>query len=199
MASARRTKDWYFYTYRIAIVEADASDDLARRLIQFAFGDYKQDFEFWLRQPYWSKRYRTRSTTSVHANGDEEEEDTDTEEIEFTPYVIRNILDDGCFLSEDALKSALSRLNEKKNLILQGPPGTGKTWLAKRLGYVLIGTKDRAITRKRLRAIQFHPSLSYEDFVGAGDRVTTGGFRSSMVSSLKPSKPLAQNVTGRSW
>ena len=158
-------KDWYFYTYRIAIVEADASDDLARRLIQFAFGDYKQDFEFWLRQPYWSKRYRTRSTTSVHANGDEEEEDTDTEEIEFTPYVIRNILDDGCFLSEDALKSALSRLNEKKNLILQGPPGTGKTWLAKRLGYVLIGTKDRAITRKRMRAIQFHPSLSYEDFV----------------------------------
>ena len=156
-------KDWYFYTYRIAIVEADASDELARRLIQFAFSDYKQDFEFWLRQPYWSKRYRTLSTTPVDAS--EEQEDTDTEEIEFKPYVISNILDDGCFLSEETLNSALSRLKKKKNLILQGPPGTGKTWLAKRLGYVIIGTEDRAIARKRMRVIQFHPSLSYEDFV----------------------------------
>lgn len=29
-------KDWYFYTYRVTVVEADASDELARRLIQFA-------------------------------------------------------------------------------------------------------------------------------------------------------------------
>ena len=163
--SLDESKDWYFYTYRITIVAADTSDELARRLIQFAFSDYKQDYEFWLRQPYWSKRYRTLSTIPVHIEGDEEEADTDTEEIEFTSYDINDILDDGCFLSEEALKSAISSLSEKKNLILQGPPGTGKTWLAKRLGYVLIGTKDRAVTRKRMRAIQFHPSLSYEDFV----------------------------------
>ena len=158
-------KDWYFYTYRITIVAADTSDDLARRLIQFAFGDHKQDYEFWLRHPYWFKRYRTGSTTPAHIADEEEEENTDDEEIEFTPYGISDIFDDGCFLSEETLKSALSRLSDKKNLILQGPPGTGKTWLAKRLGYVLIETKDRAITRKRMRAIQFHPSLSYEDFV----------------------------------
>ena len=96
---------------------------------------------------------------------DEEEAVADTEEIEFKPYGIGEILNDGCFLSEEALNSALSRLSAKKNLILQGPPGTGKTWLAKRLGYALIGTKNRTITRKCMRVIQFHPSLSYEDFV----------------------------------
>jgi len=37
--------------------------------------------------------------------------------------------------------------------------------LAKRLGYALIGSKDRETTRSRLRVVQFHPSLAYEDFV----------------------------------
>ena len=59
----------------------------------------------------------------------------------------------------------LDRWRSKKNLILQGPPGTGKTFLAKRLGYALIGAKDRYTTRARLRIVQFHPSLAYEDFV----------------------------------
>ena len=158
-------KDWYFYTYRTAIVEAQTSDEFARRLIQFAFSDYKQDYEFWLRQPYWAKRYRAGTTTLTDIENEEEEAIADTEEIEFKTYGIVDILDDGCFLSKEALNSALSRLSAKKNLILQGPPGTGKTWLAKRLGYALIGTKNRTITRKCMRVIQFHPSLSYEDFV----------------------------------
>ena len=55
----------------------------------------------------------------------------------------------------------LERLRSKKNLILQGPPGTGKTWLAKRLAWALVGQKDE----KKVRAVQFHPNLSYEDFV----------------------------------
>lgn len=160
-----KAKEWYFYTYRVTIVEADASDELARRLIQFAFGDHKQDYEFWLRQPYWAKRYRTRPPTLTEIELEEEEADADIEEAELTPYGVDDILGDGCFLDEDALDAALSRLSGKKNLILQGPPGTGKTWLAKRLGYALIGTKDRAVIRKRMRSIQFHPSLSYEDFV----------------------------------
>ncbi len=158
-------KEWYFYTYRVTVVEADASDKFARRLIQFAFGDYKQDYEFWLRQPYWEKRYRTHTPTLTEIELEEEESSADLEEAEITPYRIGDILEDGCFLSQDALESALARLKSKKNLILQGPPGTGKTWLAKRLGYALIETKDRAVIRKRMRSIQFHPSLSYEDFV----------------------------------
>ncbi len=76
-------------------------------------------------------------------------------------YSITNILQDGCFLSEQELNTILSRLKTKKNLILQGPPGTGKTWLAKRLAYAFMGSEDKT----RLRSMQFHATLSYEDFV----------------------------------
>ena len=56
----------------------------------------------------------------------------------------------------------LQRWQDKKNLILQGPPGTGKTWLARRLGKALIGHDAQ---EPQLRSVQFHPNLSYEDFV----------------------------------
>jgi 5-methylcytosine-specific restriction protein B len=158
-------REWYFYTYRITIVEADASDDLARRLIKFAFTDEKQDYNFWLNQPYWAKQYKSSTPEETDTLLEDEEAEADVEEASFAPYLIQNIVDDGCFLTEEAIQAALQRLQAKKNLILQGPPGTGKTWLAKRLGYALIGTRDRVITRKRMRSIQFHPSISYEDFV----------------------------------
>lgn len=158
-------KDWYFYTYRVTVVEADANDDLARRLIQFAFGDHKQDYEFWLKVPYFAKKYRPRTATVTEIEQEEEEERAELEDADFETYGIEDIVGDGCFLPEAELQDALDRLNRKLNLILQGPPGTGKTWLAKRLAYALIGTKDPKIARKRTRAIQFHPSLSYEDFV----------------------------------
>ena len=76
-------------------------------------------------------------------------------------YTVYSILKDGCFLEESKLSEILDRLNSKKNLILQGPPGTGKTWLAKRLAYALIGRKDPG----KVRSVQFHPNMSYEDFV----------------------------------
>src|SRR3546814_5649152 len=50
--------DWYIYTYRISIVEADPSDEFARRLIQFAFGDRKQDYDFRFSMTYFVKRFR---------------------------------------------------------------------------------------------------------------------------------------------
>ncbi|MBB4083050.1 McrB family protein [Brevundimonas lenta] len=81
------------------------------------------------------------------------------------PYGISDIVADGCFLSAGEIDEALGRLRAKKNLILQGPPGTGKTWLAKRLGYALLGTSEPEIVRARMRVVQFHPSLAYEDFV----------------------------------
>ena len=56
----------------------------------------------------------------------------------------------------------MRRLKEKKNLILQGPPGTGKTWLAKRLGMALI---EKQMKESQISSVQFHPNLSYEDFV----------------------------------
>jgi 5-methylcytosine-specific restriction protein B len=77
------------------------------------------------------------------------------------PYTTADILTDGCFLDATEIERLLERVRTKKNLILQGPPGTGKTWLAKRLAYALIGQKDQS----KVRAVQFHPNLSYEDFV----------------------------------
>ena len=87
-----------------------------------------------------------------------------------TLYSVDDIIDDGCFLPRDRLEALLERLRDKKNLILQGPPGTGKTWLAKRLAYALIGSKSE----RRVRPFQFHPNLSYEDFV-RGWRPVAGG------------------------
>lgn len=77
------------------------------------------------------------------------------------PYSVEDILKDGCFLERAEIDRLLDRLRTKKKLILQGPPGTGKTWLAKRLAFALMGQKDDS----KVRAVQFHPNLSYEDFV----------------------------------
>ena len=77
-------------------------------------------------------------------------------------YTVDSIIGEGCFLTKAQIDDMLSRLKLKKNMILQGPPGTGKTWLAKRLGYCLIGFND---DQDALKAVQFHPNLSYEDFV----------------------------------
>jgi 5-methylcytosine-specific restriction protein B len=76
-------------------------------------------------------------------------------------FSVDDILKDGCFLDRSEIDLLLDRLRTKKNLILQGPPGTGKTWLAKRLAFALMGQKDDS----KVRAVQFHPNLSYEDFV----------------------------------
>ncbi len=80
---------------------------------------------------------------------------------EVSLYNLQNIIDEGCFLELSRLETILGRLKVKKNLILQGPPGTGKTWLAKKLAFALIGQKDDS----RVRRFQFHPNLSYEDFI----------------------------------
>jgi 5-methylcytosine-specific restriction protein B len=100
---------------------------------------------------------------------DKQENQTTTEDDEIVeeefPYTIEDIVADGCFLTNAELSEILDRWRSKMNLILQGPPGTGKTWLAKRLGFALAGSNDRETARSRLRVVQFHPSLAYEDFV----------------------------------
>jgi 5-methylcytosine-specific restriction protein B len=95
---------------------------------------------------------------------DDEDLTIPEEEVLVSPivtYSVDDILADGCFVERSKLEKMLERLRTKKNLILQGPPGTGKTWLARRLAFALIGQRnDRTV-----RALQFHPNLSYEDFV----------------------------------
>lgn len=110
------------------------------------------------------------SGTSAHPNAtdpDAQDDEADaTPEAEVTaapiePYSVDDILTDGCFIARGKLEKILERLRTKKNLILQGPPGTGKTWLAKRLAFALMGQRDDS----KVRAVQFHPNLSYEDFI----------------------------------
>ena len=91
---------------------------------------------------------------------------------EILPYTVGDIISEGGFLGRDTLSGLVDRLASKKNMILQGPPGTGKTWLAKRLAKVLIGR--RSPLPDQLRSVQFHPSLSYEDFV-RGYRPSSNG------------------------
>ena len=161
-------RDWYFYTYRTTIIEADAESESARRLVDFAFRGVPQDYDWFLAQPYWVEKYGVKSASAV-AETTVEPPDVDEEEIsevdEEPPYSTDDIIADGCFLASDELNDILDRWRSKKNLVLQGPPGTGKTWLAKRLGFALVGSNDRETTRSRLRVVQFHPSLAYEDFV----------------------------------
>jgi 5-methylcytosine-specific restriction protein B len=159
-------REWYFYTYRTTIVEADVEAETGRRLIDFTFHGEPQDYAWWLARPYWLEKYgvkpQTISVDTLAAPIAIEDEEIAEEE---SPYAIQNIIDDGCFLTRGELAEILGRWRSKMNRILQGPPGTGKTWLAKRLGFALAGSNDRETARSRLRVVQFHPSLAYEDFV----------------------------------
>ena len=169
-------RDWYFYTYRTTLVETDPNDEQARRLILFAFAGAVQDYNYWLKVPYFAKKYSGNYAETSTTEDDliVAEEVTAATAAAAPKYSIDTIIAEGCFLPKPTLEAALSRLSEKKNLILQGPPGTGKTWLAKRLGYALLESKERKIIRSRLRTVQFHPSLSYEDFI-RGWRPQQGG------------------------
>ncbi len=156
---------WYFYTYRVTIVEADKDSDDGRALIAFTFEGATQDHSLWLQRPYWIAKYGVREGTEGPGNNGISEPDGTEVEVDDPTYTIKDIVEDGCFMSEAELEGILARWRTKKNLILQGPPGTGKTWLAKRLGLALLGTRDNETSRSRLRVVQFHPSLAYEDFV----------------------------------
>jgi 5-methylcytosine-specific restriction enzyme B len=177
---ATKYRDWYFYTFRHTVADLTVEDERAARLYDFIFNDAKQEFDWWLSRPYFIKKYGAPQGPLLQPpllpvdEGTIEGELPEPDPEQPPAYDLTDIIDDGCFLPEPTLSTILARWRAKKNLILQGPPGTGKTWLAKRLGFALIGSDDRETMRTRLRIVQFHPSLSYEDFV-RGYRPTSGG------------------------
>ena len=142
------------------------------------------------------------SGTSAHPNAtdpDAQDDEADaTPEAEVTaapiePYSVDDILTDGCFIAREKLEKILERLRTKKNLILQGPPGTGKTWLAKRLAFALMGQRDDS----RVRAVQFHPNLSYEDFIRGWRPVGDGKLTLVDGPFVEMMKAAAKNPTLR--
>lgn len=183
-------RDWFFYTYRSTITRARIEDELlARRLVSFAFEGAQQDYAFFMAQPYWRERFLAGDAGLDEEVGEGEEIEDDAVLSTTASYGVTDIVAEGCFVSEADLKTALQRWQSKKNLILQGPPGTGKTWLAKRLAKALIGLKDPG--DEQLRVVQFHPALSYEDFVrgyrpgGDGTLTLTDGVFLQVVEAAR--------------
>ena len=151
-------REWYFYTFRATVWEVWPGTWATDQLIGFTFDNYEQDIDVFRNDPYWRQRFG--DAEYPYPQEPLSPEPIPTPEI-FPPYAMDDIVSDGCFLDLPKLETMLGRLQTKQNIILQGPPGTGKTWLAKRLAYALIGHKDDS----KVRPFQFHPNLSYEDFV----------------------------------
>ena len=61
--------------------------------------------------------------------------------------------------SDPLVSTARNLLRRHGGLIFYGPPGTSKSYYARRLALTLAGSPTR------VRAVQFHPSYQYEDFV----------------------------------
>ena len=101
------------------------------------------------------------NSTAIDLGSEDSNTNVISESEAMDPYSLDNIVSDGCFVGRENLEMIFERLKTKKNLILQGPPGTGKTWLARRLAYALMGQRDD----RKVRSVQFHPNLSYEDFI----------------------------------
>lgn len=155
---AEPVREWYFYTNQRTVWKVQSADWKSKALIDFAFEGAEQDYDEFRRDPFWAERFGDEAPEVI----EEGEDETTEEETATTPnYTVTDILNDGCFLPRQTLLGYLDALERKKNLILQGPPGTGKTWLAKRLGRALIGEGPAEL----LQSVQFHPTLSYEDFV----------------------------------
>jgi 5-methylcytosine-specific restriction protein B len=89
------------------------------------------------------------------------------------PYTPAEALDD-LFLEPGEFEQMLALLRRKKNVVLEGPPGVGKTFVARRLAFSLMGREDPT----RLKAVQFHQSYGYEDFVRGWRPREKGGYTS---------------------
>lgn len=165
-------REWFFYTYRTTVARARfEDDDMARKLVAFTFDEADQDLARFLANPHWAEKY-AEDVEPLTAIEEDEQSESETDAAPVEPYGIEDIIAEGGFLSSGVLSNLISRLEVKKNLILQGAPGTGKTWLARRLAKALIGR--RTPKPEQLRSVQFHPSLSYEDFV-RGYRPSSNG------------------------
>ena len=152
-------KYWYFFTFiaRVWKVESKPDDWMYQALLDFTFADKPQDYKRFLDNPFWGERYKIN-------------DESEPPVIIYPPYTSQDFLDD-VFLSREKYNTIKNLLHRKKNIILCGPPGVGKTFMAQRLAYSILGSKDKT----HLKIIQFHQNYSYEDFI-QGYRPIENGF-----------------------
>jgi MoxR-like ATPase len=92
--------------------------------------------------------------------------DDPPESVDHLAEAAADLLVDREFLDEMELL-----LEDKRQIVLYGPPGTGKTYLARRFARALAADVEH-----RVRLVQFHPAMSYEDFIeGLRPRVLPNG------------------------
>lgn len=85
-------------------------------------------------------------------------------------------------VQEEFLREVEELLLDKGQVVFYGPPGTGKTYIADRFAAAIQPDSDRRML------VQFHPSMSYEDFFeGYRPNLDDGG---AMSYELRPG-PLA--------
>lgn len=180
-------EDWYFWTSRNTVWMVQPGIWTADALLRFTFDGLEQDYDRFLRAPYWRKKYFGDESSTTNSPAEPADVSASEEVPDELVYSIDDILTEGSFATKSELAGYLDALTRKKNLILQGPPGTGKTWLAKRLAYAMVGRKDKEL----IRSLQFHPTVSYEDFVRgwrpSGDgklSLTDGVFLESIDAAL---------------
>ncbi len=106
-----------------------------------------------------------------------QDEGVATPEVDRIAEVARELL-----VPEPFLREVQDLLLDKGQVIFYGPPGTGKTYIADRFAAAIQPDPDRRMV------VQFHPSMSYEDFFeGYRPRVDDAG---QMSYELRPG-PLA--------
>ena len=104
------------------------------------------------------------------------------EMLEFIPE--NDVPDNGDIASSDdpilrMIETAINERNEL-NFLFLGAPGTGKTWHAHRVANALTGASGN-----RIAFLQFHPSISYDDFV-EGYSPTLATDQTSIKYEIKP-------------
>ena len=153
-------KKWYFYTNLSSIWSVKDDFPLSKQLIDFTFYDKPQNIDYFRNAPYWKSRYGDEDDYFQY-DDDIDNDDVNQQSIVKQNYNLIDLIKEGCFVDEQLISKMISSLNRRKNIILQGPPGTGKTWLAKRLANIIVGYKNS----NNIKSIQFHPGMSYEDFI----------------------------------
>jgi len=88
-------------------------------------------------------------------------------------------LEEQVYLEQSFLSNIYELLKEHRQAIFYGPPGTGKTYIAQKLSQAICPSDDQRML------VQFHPSMSYEDFV-EGFRPTEGSVAGSISYELQP-------------